>query len=62
MVGPHVSIGEGTSIEDARVSNSLIQAHSVLKNKVVRDAMIGNHARVIGIPTDVSLGDYNEIS
>jgi hypothetical protein len=24
--------------------------------------MIGNHARVIGIPTDVSLGDYNEIS
>lgn len=62
VVGPHVSIGEGTSIEDARVSNSLIQAHSVLKNKVVRNAMIGNHARVLGIPTDVSLGDYNEIS
>ena len=62
VVGPHVSIGEGTSIEDVRVSNSLIQAHSVLKNKVVRNAMIGNHARVLGIPTDVSLGDYNEIS
>ena len=62
VVGPHVSVGEGTSIEDARVSNSLIQAHSVVKNKVVRDAMIGNHARVLGIPTDVSLGDYNEIS
>ena len=62
VVGPHVSVGEGTSIEDARVSNSLIQAHSVVKNKVVSDAMIGNHARVIGIPTDVSLGDYNEIS
>ena len=62
VVGPHVSVGENTSIEDARVSNSLIQAHSVVKNKVVRDAMIGNHARVLGIPTDVSLGDYNEIS
>ena len=62
VVGPHVSVGENTSIEDARVSNSLIQAHSVVKNKVVRDAMIGNHASVLGIPTDVSLGDYNEIS
>lgn len=61
VVGPHVSLGENSTVEDARVSNALIQAHSVIRNKVVNGAMIGNHALVDGIPCDISLGDYNEI-
>lgn len=61
VVGPYVSIGNETTVEDARISNSLIQSHSTIRNKVVARAMIGNHAQVDGIPCDVSLGDYNEI-
>ena len=61
VVGPYVSVGEGTAIEDARISNSLIQAHSLVKDKVLRDAMIGNHVRILGSPNDINLGDYNEI-
>ena len=61
VVGPHVSLGEGTTVEDARVSNALVQAHSLIRNTVVHGAMIGNHATVDGVPCDVSLGDYNEI-
>jgi len=33
----------------------------VVLNKVMANSMIGAHARVDGIPSDVSIGDYNEI-
>ena len=61
VVGPHVSIGAGTVIEDSRLSNCLIQENTVVRNKVMANSMIGAHARVDGIPSDVSIGDYNEI-
>ncbi|MAN58921.1 MAG: nucleotidyltransferase [Flavobacteriaceae bacterium] len=60
-VGPHVSIGEGTKIEDSNVSNSIVQSHSVLKNARLDNAMIGNHATFNGNFTNVSLGDYSEL-
>jgi glucose-1-phosphate thymidylyltransferase len=61
VVGPHVSVGAGTVIEDSRLSNCLIQEHTVVRNKVMANSMVGAHARIEGVPSDVSIGDYNEI-
>ena len=61
IIGPHVSIGGGTTIADSRVQNSLIQNHATIENKVISDSMIGNHAQLKGRSQDISLGDYNVI-
>jgi len=60
-VGPHVSIGKGTIIEDSTVKNCIIQTHSVIKNATLDQAMIGNYATFDGNFTDVSIGDYSEL-
>jgi glucose-1-phosphate thymidylyltransferase len=60
-VGPYVSIGSGTIIEDSSVKNSIIQSHSVIKNATLDNAMIGNHATFNGNFTEVSIGDYSEL-
>ncbi len=60
-VGPYVSIGKGTIIEDSTVKNSIIQTHSVIKNATLDKAMIGNYATFDGKFTDVSIGDYSEL-
>ena len=61
VIGPHVSVGESTTVRDSRVQNSLIQNGTVLEHKVLSDSMIGNHAQLKGLPQDISLGDYNVI-
>jgi glucose-1-phosphate thymidylyltransferase len=60
-VGPYVSIGQGTIIEDSNVKNSIIQTNSVVKNATLDNAMIGNNAIFDGNFTNVSIGDYSEL-
>lgn len=57
-VGPHVSIGAGTVIENCTISNSLIQQHSSIKNATLDQAMIGNHVKYDGDFKQISIGDY----
>lgn len=61
IVGPHVSIGIGTIIQDSRISNSLIQSHTRIQNKVLDGSMVGNHAAIEGKAENISLGDFNAI-
>lgn len=58
VVGPHVSIGENTHIENSVIKNTIIQANSTIKNKVIENSMIGNHVTVNGKSTQFSIGDY----
>ncbi|PVW15082.1 sugar phosphate nucleotidyltransferase [Marixanthomonas spongiae] len=60
-VGPYASIGKGTIIEDSTVKNSIIQTHTVVKNAILDNAMIGNHATFNGKFTNVSIGDYSAL-
>ena len=58
-IGPYVSIGDNTAIEDAIVKNSLIQSNSVVKNANLDNAMIGNHVFYDGDFKTISIGDYS---
>ncbi len=60
-IGPYVSIGKGTIIEDSTVKNSIIQSQTVIKNATLDNAMIGNHAHFDGQFTNVSIGDYSQL-
>ena len=60
-LGPGVSIGTGTVIENATVTHSLIQNNSTISNATLHRAMIGNHVIFDGRFTEISLGDYTEM-
>ena len=59
IIGPNVSIGKGSHIQNSKIQNSLIQTHSHIKNAKLDNAMIGNHVNYNGEFKSVSLGDYS---
>jgi glucose-1-phosphate thymidylyltransferase len=61
-IGPYVSIGENSLVEDSEIKNSLIQTNVQIFNATLENAMIGNHARYNGNYTSVSIGDYSELT
>lgn len=60
-IGPHVSIGENTIIEDSSISNTIIQNNSSFKNVSCTNSMIGSFARCENTTQELSIGDYSEI-
>jgi len=58
-IGPFVSVGNGTVIENATVKNSLIQTYTEIKNANLDNAMIGNYVKYNGEFTSISIGDYS---
>ncbi|APG60836.1 sugar phosphate nucleotidyltransferase [Christiangramia salexigens] len=58
-IGPNVSVGNGTRIENSKIKNSLIQTQASIKNADLDNAMIGNHAKFDGNFTQISIGDYS---
>ncbi|MGB1943953.1 MAG: nucleotidyltransferase, partial [Flavobacteriales bacterium] len=61
VVGPNVTLGAGTTVRDARVSNALVAGDSLLEHCVVDGAMVGAHAAWHGTPADASIGDYSTL-
>lgn len=58
-IGPNVSVGDGTKIENSSIKNSLIQTFAEIKNANLDNAMIGNHAKFNGNFSQISIGDYS---
>jgi glucose-1-phosphate thymidylyltransferase len=58
VVGPGVSIGKNTVIENCIIKKSIIQTNSVLKNKLIENSMVGNNTKLLGKSEDLSIGDY----
>lgn len=60
VVGPNVSVGADTVIENSIIKNSLIQTNTRLNNVNLTNSMLGNFVKMEAVPKDVSLGDYSE--
>lgn len=60
-VGPHVSIGDKTIIENSTVKNTIIQTNSKIKNAELSNSMVGNYSEFTGKSGDASIGDYSTI-
>ena len=60
-VGPHVSIGNNTSVADSTLKNTIVQNNTQIKNADLEDSMIGNNVDYIGGTKRVSIGDYSKI-
>ena len=59
VIGPHVSVGSNTKISNSVVKNSIIQNHTVLKDVLAADSLIGSHVHLKGRTGDYNLGDYS---
>ena len=58
-VGPNVSLGDGSHVQNSEIKNSLVQNHSHIKNAQLDNAMIGNHVSFDGNFKSISIGDYS---
>lgn len=58
-IGPYVSIGDNTELENCVVDNSIIQSHSTIRNLTCTNSIIGNHVRLDGNSHELSIGDYS---
>ena len=61
-VGPHVSVGAGTTITNCHLEDCLIQNQSTLLNAKLKGAMIGNQVHFDGNFTRINIGDYSTLS
>jgi glucose-1-phosphate thymidylyltransferase len=62
IIGPNVSIGEETVIDNCIIENSIIGPNAGLSYAVMRDSVIGNDAMLKGTVYTLNLGDSAEIN
>ncbi len=59
VIGPHVSVEKGAAIEDSRITNSIIQADSIVKNARMDTTILGKNVTYIEKPKELNLGDFS---
>jgi glucose-1-phosphate thymidylyltransferase len=60
-VGPYVSVGDNSVIENSTIKNCIIQTNTKIKNSTLNNSMIGNFVEYSGNSSDASIGDYSVI-
>ncbi|MCH1575923.1 MAG: NTP transferase domain-containing protein [Flavobacteriales bacterium] len=60
VVGPRVTIGPHSCVEDSLLRDCLIGGHSHIEGARLTESMVGNHVRIVRKAEDISLGDYSE--
>ena len=61
VVGPGVSIGDGSIVESSVIKNSIVLPGVQVQNANIANSMIGAFAKVSGTVAELSLGDYSVI-
>ena len=60
-VGPHVSIGANTRVENSVIKNSIIQENTKIYESNIVNSMVGSQAEISGLHGELSVGDFNVI-
>ncbi len=58
IIGPYVSVGQGTVIDMSVISNSIIQNNSNITCVTLENSMVGNYVKFKGELNEVSIGDF----
>jgi glucose-1-phosphate thymidylyltransferase len=59
VVGPNVSLEKGSVVENARISDTIVGEHSVVKNTVITSSLLGKFVSYNESPRNLSLGDFS---
>src|SRR5688572_13331616 len=60
-IGPNVSVGEGSVIEDSEISHSIVGSGARISKSKLKNSLIGDEARLEGVNGEVTLGDHSEV-
>ncbi|HET9776910.1 MAG TPA: sugar phosphate nucleotidyltransferase [Gemmatimonadaceae bacterium] len=60
-VGPNVSIGAGTVLENTEVSNSIVGSKAKITGAVLTNSLIGNETVISGVKGELTVGDHAEV-
>jgi glucose-1-phosphate thymidylyltransferase len=59
IIGPYVSVGNNTVIEDTVIKNSIIQTFSKIVGAHIHNSMCGNYVDLRNCTGEMSIGDYS---
>lgn len=59
IIGPHVSIGNNSIIEDSVIKNSIVQTHTKITGANIQNSMFGNYVDFKNSNSEHSMGDYS---
>jgi glucose-1-phosphate thymidylyltransferase len=60
VIGPYVSIGKNSRIDNSVISNSIVQNNSHVSNVVIENSMLGSYVEYVAKKTELSLGDFSK--
>ena len=60
-IGPNVSIGAGTVLENAELSHSIIGSNAKISKSVLKNSLVGDDAVVEGVKGEMTVGDHSEV-
>ena len=61
-IGPNVSVGSGTIIENCHISDSVIGSGSRLAQCRLDQSLVGNECLLTGVTGEINVGDFSEIT
>ena len=60
-VGPNVSVGKGSVLEDSTIRDSIVGDKCVFANAQLHDSLIGDEVVVRGFRGQATIGDHGEL-
>ena len=60
-IGPNVSIGTGSVIENSKVSHSIIGTNSRIARSTISNSLVGDDTVLDGVTGEVTVGDNSEV-
>ena len=61
IIGPNVTLGEGSEVEASIVSDAILGAYSTLQQVVLRHSIVGNDSTLSGHAHTLNIGDHAAI-
>jgi len=61
IVGPNVSIGEGTTVDGSTLSDTIVETYSEIKGSTLTNSLVGHHAVVDNVSGEITIGDHSEV-
>jgi glucose-1-phosphate thymidylyltransferase len=61
-VGPHVTIGSGSRVENCELTDCVIGASTVLSSCRLSGSLVGDHCRITAARGSINIGDYGEFT
>ncbi len=61
IIGPNVSIGEGSRIDGSTLSDTIVETHADVSASTLTNSLVGHHTVISGVAGEITVGDHSEI-